>query len=159
MRSVWPAGQVVEAACMSSAYEPPTHRAPLDGCRCGLYARTTLDGCFDEYPYYPVYGYSMPTRAFMATGAVLMWGITLRGRRVIRSQYSRVLCLTERPDIWASRTGPLFPSAIVTETVAARHQTLEAICREYGVPMVPFRSMERYVAEFGELSERPDAAA
>jgi hypothetical protein len=163
MKSVWPAGQVVEAVCMNSVQEPSTHRAPLDGCRCGLHARTTLDGCIEEYPYYPVYGYwascGMPSRSLMATGAVLMWGLTLRGKRVIRAQYSRVLCLTERPDVWAPRRGPIDPSTIDAETVTARHRTLEAICREYGVPMVPFRSMEHYVGEFGELSARPDAAA
>jgi hypothetical protein len=88
-----------------------------------------------------------------------MWGTTLRGRRVIRSQYARVLCLTEKPDVWARRRGANDPSTVSAENVAVRGRTLDAICAAYAVPMVPFASVTQYAAEFGELTERPDIAA
>lgn len=162
MRFEWPAGRDVEAVCMCSPHEPGRHVAPDERCRCGLHARTTADGCAEEYPYYPVHGYwayrSAPSSGLMAMGAVLMWGATLRGRRVIRSQYARVLCLTERPDIWAPRSGSNDPSTVSRENVARREQTLEAICREYGVPMVPMSFVTRYAGEFGDLAEEGPAS-
>jgi hypothetical protein len=163
MRFEWPAGEIAEATCMYSPHDPPRHRAPDDGCRCGLHARTTPEGCGEEYPYYPVHGYwayrSAPTSGLMAMGAVLMWGVTLRGKRVIRAQYARVLCLTEKPDLWAPRSGSNDPSRVSSENVARRHQTLEEICAAYAVPMVPFASVARYASEFGDLTERGDELA
>jgi hypothetical protein len=163
MKYEWPAGHVVEAACKLSSHEPPKHEAPDESCRCGLYARTTLEGCTEEYPYYPVHGHwaygRAPRSGLMAMGAVLMWGITLRGRRVIRAQFTRVLCLTEKPDLWAPRSGANDPSTVSQETVDGRQETIEIICREYGVPMVPFRAVVAYAGEFGDLSERDELAA
>ena len=79
MRFEWPAGEIAEATCMYSPHDPPRHQAPDEGCRCGLHARTTPQGCGEEYPYYPVHGYwayrSAPTSGLMAMGAVLMWGV------------------------------------------------------------------------------------
>jgi hypothetical protein len=163
MRYEWPAGSVAEALCMCSPHEPAKHPAPDERCRCGLHARTTLDGCTEEYPYYPVHGYwayrSAPTSGLMAMGAVLMWGGTLRGKRVIRAQYSRVLCLTEKPDLWAPRNGSNDPSRVSSENVARRQTTIEQICSAYAVPLVPFASVARYAAEFGELTSTGDELA
>jgi hypothetical protein len=72
---------------------------------------------------------------------------------VIRSQYARVLCLTEKPDLWAPRSGSNDPSRVSAENVARRQETLEEICAVYAVPMIPFASVARYASEFGELTE------
>jgi hypothetical protein len=163
MRYEWPAGQVAEALCMCSPHEPAKHPAPDERCRCGLHARTTLDGCTEEYPYYPVHGYwayrTSPASGLMTMGAVLMWGTILRGRRVIRAESARVLCLTERPDPWSPRSGTNDPSRISAEMVESRRRTLEQVCVAYGVPMVPYASVARYASEFGDLTEAADLAA
>jgi hypothetical protein len=70
-----------------------------------------------------------------------------------------VLCLTEKPDVWARRPWANDPSTVSAENVAVRERTLDAICAAYAVPMVPFASVTQYAAEFGELTERPDIAA
>jgi hypothetical protein len=88
-----------------------------------------------------------------------MWGGTLRGKRVIRAQYSRVLCLTEKPDLWAPRSGSNDPSAVSPDNVASRDETLSAICETYGVPLVPFAAATQYAAEFGDLTDGADLAA
>jgi hypothetical protein len=138
------------------------HVAPDDRCKCGLHARTTLEGCTEEYPSYPVHRYwadrTTPSSG-LAMGAVLMWGVTLRGSKVIRSQYAQVLCLTEKPELWASSGGANNPSAVPAENIASRQATLDAICTDYGVPIVPFESVTQYASEFGDLSGRPDVAA
>jgi hypothetical protein len=95
----------------------------------------------------------------MAMGAVLMWGSTLRGKRVIRSQFSRVLCLTEKPDLWTPRSGSNDPSAVSAENVALREETLQGICERYGVPLVPYETVTRYAGEFGDLTDDSDIAA
>jgi hypothetical protein len=78
---------------------------------------------------------------------------------VIRAQYSRVLCLTEKPDLWAPRSGSNDPSAVSPENVTGRDETLQAICEAYGVPSVPYAAATRYAAEFGDLTEGGDLAA
>ena len=163
MRHDYPAQLVAEAQCLCSPHELPMHVAPHRDCRCGLYARTTVEGCIEEYPYYPMHGYwpyqATVSRQLMAMGAVLMWGITLRGRRVIRAQYARVLCLTEKPNVWAPMHGPNDPSKVTAPVIAERQATLDAICRRYGVPMVPFASVTTYAAEYGDLVGRKGLAA
>jgi len=163
MQSAWPARTTVEAVCLCAPDEPARHFAPHEDCRCGLHARTTVEGCTEEYPYYPVHGYwafgSTPASGLMAMGAVLMWGVILRGRRVIRSQYARVLCLTEKPDVWARRRGANDPANVSAANVTLRRDTLEAVCAEYALPMLPFASVTRYAAEFGELTEPSGLAA
>jgi hypothetical protein len=152
----WPPGQDVEAACLGSLLVSVRHEAPDEHCWCGLYALTTVDGCAEEFPYYPLSDpvhncYWTRRGKLMVMGAVLMWGATLRGRRVIRSQYARVLCLTEMPDVWAPRSDIVDPSKVPSETVARRERTIEAICQRYSVPLVPRDAVEHYAAEFGDL--------
>jgi hypothetical protein len=141
---------------MGTPHAEAKHPAPSEDCRCGLYGRTTLEGCLSEYPYYPVHGYwpwrRIPKRGLMAMGAVLLWGTTLRGDRVIRAEYGRVLCLTDTPDPWARRIGANDPSRIPEVRREQRTAAIDQLCRDYGVPMIPYESVELYVREFGDLA-------
>ena len=154
MRYEWPTDTAV-AKCMNSPKDdPPKHTAPWDNCRCGLHARTTLAGCTEEYPYYPVHGYwayqAAHPSGLMIMGAVLLWGDTHRGEKVIRSQYGKVLCLTDKPDVWAERMGSNNPTAISQERRDQRAVTLVAIQEAYGVPMIEWDGVEMYASEFGD---------
>jgi hypothetical protein len=40
-----------------------------------------------------------------------------------------------------------------------RQETLEAVCRENSLPLIPYGDMTRYAGEFGELTEEARAAA
>ncbi len=136
------------------ALEEPKHPAPADNCRCGLHARTTLQGCLEEYPYYPVHGYwgymGQAKDNFMVMGAVLMWGDIHRGDKVIRASHSRVLCLTDKDNPWPERTGSLNPADIAQEKRDVRTAHIGIICQQYGIPLVPFDTCEIYASEFGE---------
>jgi hypothetical protein len=88
----------------------------------------------------------------MAMGAVLLWGTTLRGDRVIRAEYGQVLCLTDTPDPWARRIGANDPSRIPEVRREQRTAAIDQLCRDYGVPMIPYESVELYVREFGDLA-------
>jgi hypothetical protein len=150
----WPSGQLAAAVCDLHQDRPPDwtmHAAPEESCRCGLYARTTLEGCTEEYPYYPLHEcLSDPSSSgLMTMGAVLMWGTILRGRRVIRSQYAQVLCLTDTP---AASWGHQLRRRRLQKKV-------EAICREYRVPLILYHAVTQYAAEFGELAGEAMTAA
>jgi hypothetical protein len=151
---VWARG-VTRADCMIAPHSE-AHPAPYEDCRCGLYGRTTLDGCLSEYPHYPVHGYwpwqRIPNRGLMSMGAVLLWGTTLRGDKVIRAEYGRVLCLTDTPDPWAMRTGANDPSMIPEDRREQRAAAIDRLRRDYGVPLIPYESVELYVREFGDLA-------
>jgi hypothetical protein len=79
-----------------------------------------------------------------------MWGDVVRGKKVIRAQYARVLCLTEVPDPWAHKPGVSDPEKATDEERERREATILAALRAYGVPRVPFESVECYAREFGE---------
>lgn len=152
MRYAWQPGNN-EAICMIN--KESKHPAPADSCRCGLHARTTLAGCTEEYPYYPVHGYWGYAQAggannLMVMGAVLLWGDVQRGDKVIRASHSRILCFTDKPDPWAERTGSNNPAAITEERREARQEALNILCAEFSVPLVPYETCEMYAREFGE---------
>lgn len=154
MRYDWPKDKVADATCLCNPHEAPKHTAPDANCRCGLHARTTIEGCWEEYPYYPVHGYwayrTLPTSGLMAMGAVLMWGEIVRGKRVIRAEHGRILCLTEKPGLWDAKMGTNSPSDIVEANRKARSQTLDMVMEAYGIPMVPYATATTYCSEFGD---------
>jgi len=172
MNHVWPKQQDVIAKCMrnvgfmkhpSDEPEPKInleHEPPTEGCQCGLYARTTLDGVKDEYPYYPVHGYwayMRPTNAgLMIMGAVLMWGTVHRGGKVIKAARARVLCLTDIENPWVERTGSNNPASVPEERREERKQTVNMIAEAYGVPIIPYASTTMYASEFGDLTPKPE---
>lgn len=123
---------------------------------CGLYARTTVEGCKQEYPYYPTYGYWAYSfnsgRKFMTMGAVLMWGDVARGKKVIKASRARVLCLTELLDPYAKNDTINDPSVIGEDDKARRTETIQSICMAYGIPMIPIGYVKSYAAEFGQLT-------
>lgn len=157
MNTAW-LPEVTTARCMCSPKEEPKHPAPDDACRCGLHARTTVEGVTEEYPYYPVHGYwayrSTPVNGLMCMGAVLMWGKVLRGTRVIRAEHARVICLTDpAPEqLWNERMGNNNPAAISEERREQRAAELDLIAIRYNVPIIPMVHVTAYAAEFGDLA-------
>lgn len=154
MRYDWPVTEAV-ATCLTKPSDPPPHDAPDANCRCGLHARTTIAGVVEEYPYYPVHGYwayrSAPTSGLMCMGVVLMYGNICRGEKVIRAEKARLLCMTDKVDLWKERSGSNDPSKISQENVQKRAETLDKICEAYSVPMIPWAYATHYAAEFGEI--------
>jgi hypothetical protein len=171
MNSVWPARQAVTAECMirpsrigaglsfiSSTLGAAHLSPPEEGCRCGLYARTTIDGCREEYQDYPYsadsdwsgYIQPIPTTS-MVMGAVLRWGRILRGTKVIRAEHARIICLTETDDLWRTPSRTHQRAMISAERGEARRAALAAVVRDYKLPVIPHQSVTAYAAEFGDL--------
>jgi hypothetical protein len=149
---------VTPAACLAKpGPQSPDHITPADHCRCGLHARTTIDGVREEYPYFPVHGYwaymSTPTNSLMCMGAVLMWGRVLRGDKVIRAEHARIICLTDPDPLWIDRTGANNPGSIPQERRDQRQSDLDRISARYQVPIIPYRACTAYASEFGELAK------
>lgn len=140
----WPAGERMVAECMPHRLhsQPAPHDAPCQQCDCGIYARTTLPGIFDE-----LWRRGMASRDTVV-GAVLMFGVTYHGKsgpHVIRAQYAQPLCLLA-DDAWYPFRAPDEPVAHLQEWRAV----LGRVSQRYGLPVVGRSSIEQYAAEFGE---------
>lgn len=146
----WEAGGVTIAECRAREGAampiPPEdiHPAPQADCRCGLHARTTLDGLLDEYPNYPMSnkgrfngGKYFEKYKTLILGAVLLWGDVVRGDLVIRAQCARPICFTTLPDRQHS--------------VPDWDELANNVSSVYSVPIVPWNGMQMFSAEFGEV--------
>jgi hypothetical protein len=142
--SVWPAGERMVAECFPHRLhgQPPPHDSPCQQCDCGIYARTTLLGIFDE-----IWLRGLVKSPDTVVGAVLLYGVTYHGKsgpHVIRAQYAQPLCLLAE-DAW-------YPLRLTDDGIdlQAWREMLERVSRRYGLPVVRRNSIEQYAAEFGE---------
>jgi hypothetical protein len=149
--AVWPAGQRMVAECLPHRLhgQPMPHDAPCQQCDCGIYARTTLAGIFDE-----LWRGGMAGEHSIIVGAVAMFGSTFHGKahpHTIRAQYARPICLLA-PDAW-------YPFRTPVETLSEPPtdldmtgwlSTLDRVSEQYGLPIVARSDIEKYAAEFGE---------
>jgi hypothetical protein len=144
-QSVWPAGERMVAECLPHRLhgQPMPHDAPCQQCECGIYARTTLPGIFDE-----IWMRGMVKSPDTVVGAVLLFGVTYHGKsgpHVIRAQYAQPICLMAS-DAWYPMQLPDDPE----QNLAAWRGMLGRVSQRYGLPVVPRTSIEQYAAEFGE---------
>jgi hypothetical protein len=98
---------------------------------------------------------STPANGLMCMGAVLMWGTIMYGARVIRSEFARVICLTDPDPLWVEKVGNNNPQTVPEDRREQRERELEMVARRYGVPIIPYQHARAYSAEFGELC-KPD---
>lgn len=152
--SVWTVGERMVAECLPQAAwygRPISHAAPDQKCACGIYARTTLAGIFDE-----LWLAGMAKAHSVVVGAVAMFGNTYHGKNgphVIRAQHAQPICLLAS-DAWYPMQLPDDPE----QDLQAWRDMLERVSQRYGLPIVPRTGIEQYAAEFGEpLSTTEDA--
>lgn len=148
----WEVVKATEAECRAYAHTvnpDPLHFAPAMGCTCGLHARTTLEGLLDEYPNYPKsnkgrfgatskYAINESSYKTLIFGAVLMWGVILRGDLVIRAQFARPICFTTLPH--------------KQQSVHNWDELATNVSETYSVPIISWEHMRSYAAEFGEMA-------
>jgi hypothetical protein len=161
----WPVHEDMVATCYGELPTPvdEEHPAPGEACQCGIYACTRPERIMVEYPTFPLLGaiiartYRLNTRGSrwitalsrklkwrsptMVAGAVLCTGVVSYGDNVIRASRARILCLTDGP----AGSAPM-------EAERERLHRLAHCTRRYGVPAVPWDSLARYAAEFGEAA-------
>jgi hypothetical protein len=150
----WPVRDRMEAECRlpntAISLAPTTsHTAPSLECSCGIYARTTLAGIFDE-----LWRGGMAGEHSVIVGAVAMFGSTFHGKahpHTIRAQYAQPICLLA-PDAW-------YPFRTPVETLSEPptdldmtgwRSTLYRVSEQHGLPIVARSGIEKYAAEFGE---------
>jgi hypothetical protein len=139
----WPVGAQLVAECRQPIMtgRHPDHAAPYGPCRCGIYARTTLAGIFDE-----LWRGSISTVQDPVIGVATMYGSTYHGTskaQTIRAEYAQPLCLLTE-DAW-------YPFRSRGEVDMVRWRTLlERASQRYGLPIIPRSGIEHYAAEYGE---------
>jgi hypothetical protein len=98
----------------------PAHFAPASDCSCGIYAR--YDPC-------PRTG-SAGTCDYVA-GAVVMWGAIELHATGMRAEHCRIVALALPLSRWGKR------------------ERVQRVAREFGVPVVPSRTLRKVASEHG----------
>jgi hypothetical protein len=75
------AGHWDDGVCEARCVKDPTHEAPADGCKCGIYGTHTLEALFSQYPEH----------SSRIVAVIAPEGRTVTGPKGLRTAFARIV--------------------------------------------------------------------
>jgi hypothetical protein len=75
------AGHWDDGVCEARCVKDPTHEAPADGCKCGIYGTHTLEALFSRYPEH----------SSRIVAVIAPEGRTVTGPKGLRTAFARIV--------------------------------------------------------------------